>query len=194
MAPAGCGAPGPATQRQPGPCARSAVRLGPSRCPSVRDGTPRCADVGAPLEPDRTIGAIGQKAVPGLARRPRSCIMSTGTLHVYSTRSHDAHRRVEAMVDLTLAHIRRSCPHWRRIDNVHRADDKSFIEGRVEYSDLLRVIMSSGTPAPRRKTLGILPCGRKSMLMSMVEGPIYFTVSSPRTVLRSTSKNLVDLR
>jgi hypothetical protein len=39
------------------------------------------------------------------------------------------------MVNRTRSNVRRSCHHGRRIDSVHRADDKSFIEGRVEYTN-----------------------------------------------------------
>jgi hypothetical protein len=133
MAPAGGGAPGQSHQRHPGQCTLSAVRLGPSCGPRVRECTPLCADGFAQLEPDRTIVAICQKAVPVLDILPRECIMSTGHLHVYSTSFNDAQRRVEAIVNRTRSHVRRSCQHWRRIDSVHRADDKSSIEGRVEY-------------------------------------------------------------
>jgi hypothetical protein len=134
MAPAGGGAPGQSHPRHPGQCALSAVRLGPSCGPRVRACTPLCADVFAQLEPDRTIVAICQKAVPVLDILPRECIMSTGHLHGYSTRFNAAPRSVEAIVNRTRSHVRRSCQHWRRIDSVHRADDKSSIEGRVEYT------------------------------------------------------------
>ena len=40
---------------------------------------------------------------------------------------------MKSIINRTLSNVRRSCDHRRAVDGVHRADEKSFIEGRVEY-------------------------------------------------------------
>jgi hypothetical protein len=81
----------------------------------------------------RTLLALCQKAMPILEVLSREDCISTSDLVVSSQRTNGAPSRVKSAMNLTLPNVPRCSRDWRRADSFQDVQEKSFIEGRVEY-------------------------------------------------------------